>query len=238
MNDLLTICMADVVEAYRKFCVKRESREDELGRVRVSLETNERERKRQTDEIEDLQHDLSMLRERERQSRERVGKMEKEVSRCRDEVSKTKANMDHKDRQYKHELRRRELEHDKLKDKLTRVLADRKAQTKAGMALVNGLSAEQRSALNAHDEMYRAVAQNYEERQAELIEENSLLRQALYTTQRDLVHMLNHEAAFNEQLAELDDDDNQQAQSEDEPVPELMGSGHFQLPFDMVKDVR
>ncbi len=47
-----------------------------------------------------------------------------------------------------------------------------------------------------HEALCRAVAANYEERHNELLEENGLLRHALYATQRDLVEMLNHEHAF------------------------------------------
>lgn len=84
------------------------------------------------------------------------------------------------------------------------------------------------------EDMYRVIISNYEEKQKELMLENASLRESLAGMEKQLICVLNEKQSTSQ------DQNHGLAEAEvSEPTSDganLINSGHFQMPYDIVRD--
>eukprot|EP01006_Ploeotia_vitrea_P007661 TRINITY_DN17760_c0_g1_i1.p1 TRINITY_DN17760_c0_g1~~TRINITY_DN17760_c0_g1_i1.p1 ORF type:complete len:430 (+),score=233.83 TRINITY_DN17760_c0_g1_i1:101-1291(+) len=104
----------------------------------------------------------------------------------------------HRDKQYKHELRKREQEQQRLKDRLSKAMADRNRESKAGIDILNNLKGKRgrwgaagKGSAKAEEELFQQTVNAYEERMNELVAENNALRKSLSELAHELQEALN-----------------------------------------------
>ncbi|KAL9950371.1 hypothetical protein ACROYT_G042859 [Oculina patagonica] len=190
--------------------------------------------KRLKEQLESAEREIAMSNERERQLQGKLKKAKEELKLEREELKKTKANSLHLQKQFEHETRKKEREFSRLKERIHQLLTDKSHERKVGLDilnLINRPAGGQRatwktgSAKN-EEEMYKMLITNYEERQKELLVENSDLRETLQNMQAELVNLLNQQNEGYESNTEGGD-----TSSVDE-----LSSGHFHMPYDMVRE--
>ncbi|RKO84048.1 Afadin and alpha-actinin-binding-domain-containing protein, partial [Blyttiomyces helicus] len=112
----------------------------------------------------------------------------------KEELKACKSNLAHNKTQYQHEIRKRERDHEKLKERMLKTATDRSGKM-GTIRCLNPLPAgvgkeAKRKEKNGDEEMYRIVVTTYEEREKEVLAENETLRRSIfemYTTLQGLV---------------------------------------------------
>jgi X breakpoint 2-interacting protein len=112
------------------------------------------------------------------------------------------------------------------------MVSDRSRQRQLGLSVLNALqrAGGKRQLWNQPgscvEETYRAIVTSYEERQKAILVENGSLRESLSVMQRELVSLLKEQ-----QRTQL-----KKAVSEEGEEFGGLSSGHFQMPYDIVRD--
>ncbi|RUS20402.1 Afadin and alpha-actinin-binding-domain-containing protein [Endogone sp. FLAS-F59071] len=194
-----------------------------------------------------------------------------ETSRHKDtheELQKAKQNLQHIKTQYAHELRKREQEYGKLKDRMQKVLNDKYKGSKISLTLVNpapkSSTLPSKSDLSQDEEMFRENLNNYEERERMVLDENQSLRNALITLYQEIEILLRGQVAregrtlevpvpsgsvnarYNLRSSTISNSDHRfsSASFQQSPsAPITAETARFQMPFDMtganiVKDLK
>ncbi|KAG9306223.1 hypothetical protein G9A89_016127 [Geosiphon pyriformis] len=128
----------------------------------------------------------------------------------KEELTKTKLNLQYIKTQNAHEVRKRESEYQRFKEQMGRALNEKYRGAKIGLKMINpapkpsvreisnatncrptaGLAPSEYAESNADVEMFRQVLADHEARQNELLEENSKLRSLLYEVQTQMTEFL------------------------------------------------
>ncbi|TPX67890.1 hypothetical protein SpCBS45565_g03517 [Spizellomyces sp. 'palustris'] len=167
--------------------------------------------------------------------------LKKEVEKyhaAKEELKTTKANLQYSKTQYNHDLRKREREHHRLKDRMQRIVTEKSAAQKIGLKLANPLpkaktttgGGGQTKKVAQEDEMYNIVIKNYEDREKDLLVENQTLRDTLYALYSEL------KTQFKDQITQEEDGSNGIECGHEGP-PEVLDpteKAQFQLPFNLV----
>ncbi|KAJ1968645.1 hypothetical protein IWQ62_001120 [Dispira parvispora] len=154
----------------------------------------------------------------------------------KEELKNAKNNLLYSRSQFAHDIRKREQESVKLKDKMQRMAADKYKASKVGIQLLNPLVKDK--TLMGHDrpvkdrELVDIVLGNYEEREQELLAENEQLRGALYELYAHVTELLQ---------AKVDDhDDLASSQDGSETNDQTDAPRHYRdkviLPYELVRD--
>ncbi|CAG8594340.1 4429_t:CDS:10, partial [Paraglomus occultum] len=164
----------------------------------------------------------------------------------RDDLSKTKSNLQYTKTLCTHEVRKREIEYERFKERMQRVLNDRYRSAKIGLKILNpapkpaksisnndrnGQSLTETPALeqqSADIEMFKQVVADSEARQNELIHENSSLRQLLYEVHGQILSFLEDQADVLETPTPVNNADRFQT-----PNMRTRRNAKFQLPYEM-----
>lgn len=194
--------------------------------------------KRLKEQLESAQREIAMGNERERQLQSKLLKTKEELKLEREELKKTKANSLHVQKQYDHETRKKEREFTKLKERIHQLLTDKSQEKRVGLDILNLIKrpSGQRAMWKTEtgkneEEMYRMLITSYEERQKELMVENSELRESLKSMQTELVNLLNHHNDDYENENNTEGGELSESGSLDE-----LSTGHFHMPYDIVRE--
>ncbi|KAL3047368.1 hypothetical protein OYC64_021560 [Pagothenia borchgrevinki] len=138
------------------------------------------------------------LLERERQLQLKVKTLQNSLKTEKEEVQKLQNIIASRASQYNHEMKRKEREFNKLKERLNQLLADKK-EKKQAIDVLNSIGrADGKRSLwktvkteaKHEGEMYKTLLSNYDTRQRELLLENAELKKVLQQMKKDMVSIL------------------------------------------------
>ncbi|XP_034002062.1 afadin- and alpha-actinin-binding protein-like isoform X3 [Trematomus bernacchii] len=138
------------------------------------------------------------LLERERQLQLKVKTLQNSLKTEKEEVQKLQSIIASRASQYNHEMKRKEREFNKLKERLNQLLADKK-EKKQAIDVLNSIGrADGKRSLwktvkteaKHEGEMYKTLLSNYDTRQRELLLENAELKKVLQQMKKDMVSIL------------------------------------------------
>ncbi|KAJ3154502.1 Afadin- and alpha-actinin-binding protein [Geranomyces michiganensis] len=206
---------------------------------------------RQKARLEQCEREIASLQNKNDTLQSSLKRETEKLSGAREELKTTKANLQYSKTQYNHDVRKRDRDFARLKDRMQRTVAEK---TKTGMTLINPLAkphpstttsnGKQRGSNNNDaDVMYAVVMKNYEDRERELLGENQMLRDTLFETFRELKDRFADAGGHDPRDIELGgrplmtSSPPQSRDEEHEEDPEAaMERAHFQLPFNLVQN--
>lgn len=176
----------------------------EVHRARIDLQAADKERLKLEARLEAKEREIGGLMNKARAGDDA---RKEDVSRARreaEELQKRLLGADRRVVQMQHEMKRKEREFERLQERLTHYLADKKRSEKAALDMageltqgVGGSSAPVARGARS-DEGLKAVVAAYEGKQAELMRENKDLRATLTTLQAEFKEALNAAVARRE----------------------------------------
>ncbi|KAI9205485.1 Afadin and alpha-actinin-binding-domain-containing protein [Polychytrium aggregatum] len=166
---------------------------------------------RLTSRLETAEREIDQLNNKISLNTQTLKETSAKLQATKEELKVTKTNYQHARSQYMHEIKKREREGDKIRDRIQKALSDKTIVQKVGMKLLNPLpkTVAESSKLGEakrtkQDEMYKIVVGTFEEREKEILAENSDLRKLLFSTYQELK---GHMKTFLRSRDVLEDDD-------------------------------
>ncbi|XP_038128055.1 afadin- and alpha-actinin-binding protein-like isoform X2 [Cyprinodon tularosa] len=205
-------CMYDLIQLHHRSLRTLENMEMEqlkLSSYVDNLKTNNTHLK---EEVELSKRQNTGLLERERQLHLKLKSLQSSLKNEKDEVQKLQNIISSRACQYNHEMKRRERELNKLRERLNQLLADKK-ERKQTIDLLNNLGRAdgkrslwktEKTEAKHEEEMYRTLLSDYELRQRELALENKELRKVMQQIKKEMVSILkSRKLALKEEKQEL-----------------------------------
>ncbi|RKP38442.1 Afadin and alpha-actinin-binding-domain-containing protein [Dimargaris cristalligena] len=209
----------EIDDKYRRLLSDQETLAQNVSKLRTELETAERNSDTSKSKLSISETMLKEVNEKHRSTKE--------------ELKSAKNNLQYSRSQYAHEVRKREQENLKVKDKMQRMVADKYKTGKIGMQLLNPIVKERNIGFgkSAGDkELVDIVLGNYEEREQELLDENEQLRQSLYELYSCVTDLLQTKSdKMDISIATASEDSDSQAG--DRPAREPIV-----LPYELIKE--
>jgi hypothetical protein len=179
-----------------------------------------------TKEIKDLSIQLGyslLIRNQQKGEKELL----RTYGQAKDELRKAKTSLNFYKTQFEHESRKFSKEREKLKEKLAKLINDKSKAPPSTISMTATLPPKLETVdhEDKKDEMYDIVISNYEEREKELLQENSFLRQLLYDFYRSL------EAKTQNELEDLEEEVH-----DGFTTHESIHQAIFQLPLEMMRE--
>ncbi|KAJ3299846.1 hypothetical protein HK104_006583 [Borealophlyctis nickersoniae] len=228
----------DLNERLRRAAADNDDLASTVTKLKSRLEHSEREVDLLNNKLETAQKSLRDTTEKHKLAREelKTTQLNLNQSKAQYQMPGTDShNMADGSLSIKHELRKRERDFDRLKERLQRLMTEKQPDKKAATikwvnalpksSIATGREKKKKSQTQNHeDEMYGVVLANYEEREKELLSENANLRKTLFDMYSELKAQLKDcDGALDEQQIAWNERQNQ------------MEEAHFQLPFDLVQ---
>ncbi|KAJ3175654.1 Afadin- and alpha-actinin-binding protein [Geranomyces variabilis] len=203
---------------------------------------------RQKARLEQCEREISSLQNKNDTLQTSLKREAEKLSVAREELKATKANLQYSKTQYNHDVRKRDRDFARLKDRMQRTVNE-----KTKMTLINPLakplssigSSKQRNNNTDADVMYGVVMRNYEDRERELLSENQMLRDTLFETFRELKDRFadagghdprDHELGAGPVPSSSSSPPESRDEDEEEDPEAAMERAHFQLPFNLVQN--
>ena len=166
----------------------------------------------------------------------------------KDEVKRLQSAIQHKEAQFKHEMRKREMEMTKLKERLHQKLSDKTEKR----VCINITSACTKVAPADRSDIYRTLIGDYENKERKLVRENLSLRDGLKELQNELVALLQAQTSTPKKSCERSQKENKDTLLTDasfgtenmndksvilSPSNEVdLCEDTFQMPYDVIAD--
>eukprot|EP01135_Chromosphaera_perkinsii_P004195 Nk52_evm14s271 gene=Nk52_evmTU14s271 len=160
--------------------------ENQLARTKEKLDYSRRETQQQRFLVEQA--------ENEKKKSSELAQSLKET------ISKLKSNFAYKQKLFEHEANKKEKQLVKMKDKMHAMYQQKDSEKQMGIEIANAVSRVGGGKRKTWDcsggardqaDIYRILISNYEEKQAQQLEENQLLRRSLYDMQVELIGLVN-----------------------------------------------
>ncbi|XP_052075750.1 afadin- and alpha-actinin-binding protein B-like isoform X2 [Mytilus californianus] len=243
----------EVLRQFQRIGRIREELENRIHRVTGELDHYQAMNMRFKTENEKLDKENGREQEKYRQLVNKQKTLSSKLKAEREEVKRLQSIIKDRDAQFKHELKKKEREINKLKEKLHQLISDKTPNRRVGLDIANSLqnrdgkrSTWKSAGNNKQEEMYQNVIHHYEDKQRELMLENTDLRDCLVQMQKELVTVINGEEIANCSISPndnnlddtfSDDDDSSSIYSVKKP-PALndISDGYFQMPYGFMKD--
>ncbi|PRP87844.1 hypothetical protein PROFUN_04318 [Planoprotostelium fungivorum] len=181
LSKLINI-LYELLQRQRKAEAAREDLSDANRKLQAIRETITLSKNRLEDRVSQLEREIEQRKIKERLSAETFSQKETKWSTEREELQKKVNNLIYKDTQYQHELRKKELNMNKLKERMQALVAEKNREAKP-------IDLKKKPAKN--DDVYRSVIQSYDIKISELRVENSDLRGSLQDLQSELKDLMN-----------------------------------------------
>lgn len=209
-------CVHYLLEKFQREQGKNEDSSSEVKRLRNELQVGENVFGRLKKDLEMRERDIGTMMIKERQLEASFQEQLTAVTRDKEDLQKKCNNLNRKQIQYQHEIRRKELEYERLQDKLRYYLAEKKREAKASMEIVGrlrqqsqtkgkgGLQLDEdilkkggagkwgRSNVKLDENLVKMIVRAYEDKQKDLMMENKDLRTGLNSLQREYTQLLNN----------------------------------------------
>ncbi|XP_047442278.1 afadin- and alpha-actinin-binding protein-like isoform X2 [Mugil cephalus] len=192
-------CMYDLIQLHRRGLRTLENMEVEQLKSNSNVDHLQLTTTRLKEQLELSKRENTGLLERERQLQLKVKSLQNCLKNEKEEVQKLQNIIASRASQYNHEMKRKEREFNKLKERLNQLLVDKK-EKKQAIDVLNSIGrADGKRSLWRTDkteakhegEMYKTLLSDYDTRQRELVLENAELRKVLQQMKKDMVSILN-----------------------------------------------
>ncbi|XP_051803368.1 afadin- and alpha-actinin-binding protein-like isoform X2 [Acanthochromis polyacanthus] len=191
-------CMYDLIQLHRRGLRTLENMEVEQLKSNSNVDFLQLSTTRLKEQLEISKRENTGLLERERQLQLKVKSLQNCLKNEKEEVQKLQNVIASRASQYNHEMKRKEREFNKLKERLNQLLVDKKEKKQAIDVLNNigradgkrSLWKTEKTEAKHEGEMYKTLLSDYDTRQRELQLENAELRKVLQQMKKDMVSIL------------------------------------------------
>ncbi|XP_077462701.1 afadin- and alpha-actinin-binding protein-like [Stigmatopora argus] len=190
--------MYELLQVHRKGCQTLENLEQEHLKSTKNVDSLQLTRTRLKEQLEIAKRENTGLFERERQHQLKVKSLQNSLKNEKEEIHKMQNIISSRASQYNHEMKRKEREFNKLKEKLNQLLGDKK-EKRLAIDIANKLGRAdgkrslwktEKTEAKHQGEMYKTLLTDYESTQRELLLENAELRKVLKQMKKDMVVIL------------------------------------------------
>ncbi|XP_030061634.1 afadin- and alpha-actinin-binding protein isoform X2 [Microcaecilia unicolor] len=191
-------CMNELLQLHHKNLQAREDAELQNLKQSSDMEYLQTSNSRLKDQLETSKREFAALQERDRQLQCKSKNLHQLLKNEKDEVQKLQNIIASRATQYNHDLKRKEREYNKLKERLHQLVMDKKDK-RITIDILNyvgradgkrgGWRTGKTDAKN-EEEMYKALLGDYEQRQKELILENAELKKVLQQMKKEMMSIL------------------------------------------------
>ncbi|XP_062617225.1 afadin- and alpha-actinin-binding protein-like [Saccostrea cucullata] len=234
---------------YQKHGRTKEELENRLLRVNSECENYQHVIARLKTEKEKLVREISVEQEKSRQLMVKHKTSTTKLKSEKEEVKRLTSVIKDRDTQYKHDLKKKERECNKLKERIHQLLADKTPNRRVGLDIAcslhssDGRRSTWKTTSNKQDEMYQQLISMYEEKQKKLLVENTELRTSLKHVYKDVSNALGlHDHLITTKSTPSQDVESGSSEEEFTTYPSACNyrtqdsDGYFQMPYDMIKE--
>ncbi|XP_071421260.1 afadin- and alpha-actinin-binding protein isoform X3 [Pithys albifrons albifrons] len=150
------------------------------------------------EQLELSKREIVGLQERDRQLQNKNRDLHQLLKNEKDEVQKLQNVISSRATQYNHDMKRKEREYNKLKERLQQLVTSKKDK-KIAMEVLNyvgradgkrGAWRTDKTEARNEKEMYKVLLSDYEQRQKQLLEENAELKKVLQQMKKEIISLL------------------------------------------------
>ncbi|KAG9350906.1 hypothetical protein JZ751_024795 [Albula glossodonta] len=190
--------MYELLQLHRRGLRTVEDLETEHLKSSSDLEYVQLSNSRLKDQLEFSRRENSGLHERERQLQLKIKSLQNCLKNEKEEVQKLQNIIASRATQYNHDMKRKEREYTKLKERLNQLLIDKKDK-KLAIEILNcvgradgkrSLWKTEKTEARHEGEMYKTLLNDYENRQKDLMLENAELKKVLQQMKKEMVSIL------------------------------------------------
>ncbi|XP_065811920.1 afadin- and alpha-actinin-binding protein isoform X3 [Labrus bergylta] len=191
-------CMYDLIQLHRRNLRTVENMEIEQLKCSSNLDYLQLTSTRLKEQLEQSKRENTAILERERQLQLKMKSLQNCLKNEKEEVQRLQNIIASRASQYNHEMKRKEREFNKLKERLNQLLVDKKEKKQAIDVLNNigradgkrSLWKTEKTEAKHEGEMYKTLLSDYDTRQKELLLENAELNKVLQQMKKDMVTIL------------------------------------------------
>ncbi|MBN3313262.1 ADIP protein, partial [Atractosteus spatula] len=190
--------MYELLQLHRRGLRSLEDMETEQLKSSSDLDHLHVSNSRLKDQLEQLRRENTALHEKERQMQLKIKSLQNCLKNDKEEIQKLQNIIASRATQYNHDMKRKEREYTKLKERLHQLLMDKKDK-KLAIEVLNyvGRSDGKRSLWKTgktearnEGEMYKTLLSDYECRQKDLMGENAELKKVLQQMKKEMMSIL------------------------------------------------
>ncbi|XP_077440894.1 afadin- and alpha-actinin-binding protein-like isoform X2 [Vanacampus margaritifer] len=191
-------CMYELLQLHRRGLRTLENMEMEKLKSSNNVDSLQLTSARLKEQLELAKRENMALCERERQLQMKVKSLQNCLKNEKEEIHKLQNIISSRASQYNHEMKRKEREFNKLKERLNQLLVDKK-EKRLAMDVSNPLGRAdgkrslwktEKTEAKHEGEMYKSLLRDYENRQRGLLLENAELRKVLKQMKNEMVVIL------------------------------------------------
>uniref|UniRef100_A0AAQ4RQZ1 SSX family member 2 interacting protein n=1 Tax=Gasterosteus aculeatus aculeatus TaxID=481459 RepID=A0AAQ4RQZ1_GASAC len=206
-------CMYDLIHLHHKGLRTLENMEVEQLKSISNVDYLKLTSTQLKEQLELSKRENTGLLERERQLHLKVKSLQNCLKNEKDEVQKLQNIIASRASQYNHEMKRKEREFDKLKERLNQLLVDKKEKKPAIDVLNNigradgkrSLWKTQKTEAKHEEEMYKTLLSDYDSRQREMLLENAELKKLLQQMEKEMLSILSSKKSTELVMSDLFD---------------------------------
>nr|XP_046247310.1 afadin- and alpha-actinin-binding protein-like isoform X2 [Scatophagus argus]XP_046247311.1 afadin- and alpha-actinin-binding protein-like isoform X2 [Scatophagus argus]XP_046247312.1 afadin- and alpha-actinin-binding protein-like isoform X2 [Scatophagus argus] len=215
-------CMYDLIQLHRRGLRTLENMEVEQLKSSSNVDHLQLTSTRLKEQLELSKRENSGLLERERQLQLKVKSLQNCLKNEKEEVQKLQNIIASRASQYNHEMKRKEREFNKLKERLNQLLVDKK-EKKQAIDVLNSIGRAdgkrslwktEKTEAKHEGEMYKTLLSDYDTRQRELLLENAELNKVLQQMKIEMMSILSSRKPT--MKGDKHQDDSTQADSQEE----------------------
>ncbi|XP_065904369.1 afadin- and alpha-actinin-binding protein-like isoform X2 [Dysidea avara] len=224
-------CLGELFKQYQKLITLRDDLEASLHRANSDVTMYQQSLNRVKGELEASQSEVAMLVEKERQVNKKMNALSAKLKAEEEESRRSQSRWQHKETKFSHEIKKKEQEYLRLKERLLQVTSGRNPDKSLGINMLNHVprvdgkrSTWSTFSLSQEGDMNLAVMQSFEQKQKDLLSENSSLRESL----QNILH------EFKSTLSDLQNG-NASAEVDDDEAGVVIEAAHFEMPYEVVR---
>uniref|UniRef100_A0A8C2DYZ3 Synovial sarcoma, X breakpoint 2 interacting protein b n=1 Tax=Cyprinus carpio TaxID=7962 RepID=A0A8C2DYZ3_CYPCA len=232
----------DLLQLHRRAVGMMEEMEVEQLKSSSDLHYQHLTNSRLKDQLELSKKENMRLHERERQLETNLKSLQNCLKDTKEEVQRLQGIIASRATQYNHDIKRREREHNRVKERLNQLLIAKK-ENKQGMEVLNYVGrSDGRRCLwktgkteSRHEgDMYKTLLNEFDNRQRELMVENIELKKVLQQMKREMVGVLNSKEMSQKKEKQSNDIDQSTLQTNSDE-DELL-KGHPEMSCDHARE--
>lgn len=199
LNLLMVVnCIHELLQLHRKSLRSLEDMETKQLKYSSDMGHLQNSHSKLKEHLEMYKRQVISLRERDRELQLKTKSLTQLLKSEKEEVQKLQNIISGRATQYNHDMKRKEREYNKLKERLHQLVIEKKDK-KLTMELLNyvGRADGKRSAwrtdkseARSEGEMYKVILKNYEHHQKQLLIENADLKKVLQQMKREMISLL------------------------------------------------
>ncbi|XP_042321301.1 afadin- and alpha-actinin-binding protein isoform X1 [Sceloporus undulatus] len=217
-------CMNELLLLHRKTLRAQEETETQHLKLVSDMDHQQNCYAKLKEQMETSRREIVGLQERDRQLQCKNRNLHQLLKNEKDEVQKLQNIVASRATQYNHDMKRKEREYNKLKERFHQLLMNKKDK-KIAMEVLNyvgrvdgkrGAWRTGKTEARNEEEMYKALLNDYEQRQKQLLVENAELKKLLQQMKKEIISLLPPQK---QKLKEKSEDDSGTVLSDTEEDP-------------------